>query len=175
MKKYYCIPITNSNVFHNGQSLKDHLMIVDYPIYIRDVSFKEFFYGRIYCDIPTNQELDKIFQEEQKYMKTAFKEKGLPESLIAVSDDEGFYEITTKEKLNTRSKLIESMYRITEEDAIKYLDENPNYIENVNHFFNLYYNKERKTSVIHQEENSKKEENNKAKKLLFTKNKNKNK
>ena len=173
MKKYYCIPITNSNVFHDGQSLKDHLMIVDYPIYIRDVSFKEFFYGRIYCDIPTNQELDKIFQEEQKYLKTAFKEKGLPESIIAVSEGNDLYEISSKEKLKSTTKLLDMTYGVTEEKAKQYLMDNPEYGENISNFFEIYYQKRVKDKEDISEE--KKEEKNKMKKLHFIKHKNKNK
>ena len=172
MKKYYCIPITDANVLHAGATLKDHLMIVDYPLYCRDVSFKEFFYGRIYPDIPTNQQLEDMFNEENNFMKVSFKEKNLPESIIAVSEENDFYEISTKEKLQKATRLLDNMYGITEEEAKVILEDNPNYIEFVNHFFETYYSKTGKNREDYQE---KKEEKNKTKKLHFFKNKNKNK
>ncbi|MBQ3306811.1 MAG: hypothetical protein IJG68_01300 [Bacilli bacterium] len=173
MKKYYCIPITNSYVFHSGLSLKDHLMIVDYPLYIRDASFKEFFYGRIYCDIPTNQEFENMINKEKEYMSEAFKEKNLPESIIAVSEGNDLYEISSKEKLQSTSSLLDMTFGITEEKAKEYLMDNPDYGVKVRNFFEKYYNKRMNYKEDNQEE--KKEENNKQKKLLFIKNKNKNK
>ena len=172
MKKYYCIPVTDSNVYHNGQSLKDHLMIVDYSLYCRDVSFKEFFYGRIYSDIPTNQQLEEMYQDEKEYMKKAFQEQKLPESIIAVAEEDNIYEISTNEKLKNFTRLLDSMYGITAEEAKKYLEENPNYSEYVSLFFEIYFSK---TGRIVEEQPEKKEEKNKIKRLLFGKNKNKNK
>lgn len=129
MNHYYYVPVTSDEVKHVGISLADHLKVVDQELYERGEVEKTF------------TDYDPVELDHMAITKKLYNERMLPEKLIIVEDENGFYELASMQRIQISSKEYLSLFEVTGFDILEIYDETNEYKARTLNFFDIYFSK----------------------------------
>ncbi len=140
MSKFYLVPITSRMVYTSGQVLFDLLKKVDENLYQRELQRIQKSYYTDHCDSTEIQFFNQMTH-------SLFQEKGIPDKIVVIGDEDGYSELVTRSILTCDNSSYMEVFSVSQEDVICFIEEESNYSENVERLFsNAFLNEKNSQS-----------------------------
>ncbi len=133
MRKYYMIPTLDRGIFFNNEELQR-------SICTRSKKIKELEEKRIWLIYNGPIDEDMSLQDKMEYskvkrlIKEEYKKESYPEYLLVVKELNKYKEISSQKEVKTKQPCFIEVREVKEETFIKYIEENPEYPNTINHF-----------------------------------------
>lgn len=144
--KFYKIPLTDRMIKIEGKSLIEILQEKFPELYEREMERINIQYED--CPGSTNPVLEKILKEYNTKTNLCYQEEKLPTYLLAIQKDDEIREYATNTPLTANHKTFTELREVTPEQFNTYLDQNPNYEEEIPKFLEQEKNKTKSHNLL---------------------------
>ena len=131
MNKYYLVPVTSPAIFIKGKTLIELLRKADEELYSREIKRRKLTYDNEHSKVLLKSGYLRSYNEETTSL---YKNKGIPERLIIVSDDKGVREFITNEEIDFTNESYLEVFRVDSKEIQDFIFSNVDYENKV---FNL--------------------------------------